>query len=313
MRLFRLTVVFAVVFAVLGGFAQAKGKKKPGNIGNGFEPVPKRALVELKAAVGKPIETGFVFINGKYLEPPYKVERYGTAIRINGQQVTGQVVPWDEFVKTQAGAKVEKTVEGGDDAEEEEEEEPVVEEEEEEEEELLDEDEDWDDDIDDLFDEVPVAKKTQASEKKTGGRTTLATSKKAKPKRRVEVVKVTLDGAFTPNDASKALLEKVNKERTDIDLLLRGGGYVCFGRGYVRVSGDARPAGEILAKLPGIQKANTDYAKFVTDIRAQGLSYLTEPVIKDLFKNRLDHVRLTARARAEKEAREWEKITGSRN
>ena len=76
--------------------------------GAAFATVPKQALVELKATVGKPFSAGLVFVNGKFLDPPYKVERYGTALRINGIQVTNEIIPWTEFLKTQAGARVEK-------------------------------------------------------------------------------------------------------------------------------------------------------------------------------------------------------------
>lgn len=299
-------VALVALLAASLAYGQTATKKSGKDARNGFESVPKRALVELKAAVGKPIDTGLVFVNGKYMPPPYKVERYGTAIRINGMQVSNQVVPWDEFVKTQSGVKIEKTVEGGEDEDEEEEEE--IEEEEEEEEESVDDDDDFDDDIDDLFDDVPAAKKNSGPAK--GGKSTLATSKKAKVRKPVEVITVTLDGEFKPNEKSNGLLAKINKERTDIDMLLRGGGYVCFGRSYRRVSGDSRPAGEILAKLPGIMKANSDYAKFAAAMRENSLSYLTGPVIEDLFKNRVDYLQLAKRARDEKETKEWEKMAG---
>ena len=62
-------------------------------------PKPSAAAVQaLKVTVGKPFSAGYVFIDGKYLPPPYKVERYGTVIRINGCQVTREIVPWNEFV-----------------------------------------------------------------------------------------------------------------------------------------------------------------------------------------------------------------------
>ena len=34
---------------------------------------------------GTPINSGFVFIDGKYIEPPYEVKRKGLAIYINGR------------------------------------------------------------------------------------------------------------------------------------------------------------------------------------------------------------------------------------
>ena len=302
-----MAIALAALLAASAYGQGAAAKKKAKDARNGFESVPKRALVELKASVGKPIDSGLVFVNGKYMPPPYKVERYGTAIRINGMQVSNQIVPWDEFVKTQSGAKIEKTVEGGEDEEYEEEEE-IAEEEEEEEEPADDDLDDFDDDIDDLFDDVPAAKKNAAPAR--GGKSTLGTARKAKVRKPVEVVTVTLDGEFKPNGKSNGLLAKIDKERTAIDMLLRGGGYVCFGRGYQRVCGDSRPAGDILAKLPGIQKANNEYAGFAAAMRENALSYLTEPVIKDLFKNRVDYVQLAKRARDEKEAKEWEKMAG---
>lgn len=40
---------------------------------------------------GKRIQTGFVFVNGKYIKAPYKVKRKGFAIYINGLQVTKEL------------------------------------------------------------------------------------------------------------------------------------------------------------------------------------------------------------------------------
>jgi len=69
-----------------------------------FEKVPDAARTALKGARGKPVRKGFVFVNGHYLPPPYVVARYGTAIFVNNVQVTGQIVPWQTFLSTQAGS-----------------------------------------------------------------------------------------------------------------------------------------------------------------------------------------------------------------
>ena len=66
-----------------------------------FEKVPDAARAALKGARGKPVRKGFVFVNGRYLPPPYTVARYGTAIFINDVQVTDQVVPWKTFLSPQ--------------------------------------------------------------------------------------------------------------------------------------------------------------------------------------------------------------------
>ena len=69
--------------------------------------VPTAALKALKSSKNKKaIRTGMVFMDGKFIPAPYTVERYGTALRINGVQVTGPMIAWDEFLKTQEGAKV---------------------------------------------------------------------------------------------------------------------------------------------------------------------------------------------------------------
>lgn len=86
-RRFVLSALFAVMASVTA-FA-------------GFAPVPKEAVKAFKVAKGKPCKTGWVFVNGKYVEPPYVVERYGTAIRINGIQVTDPLVSWEKLVMTQ--------------------------------------------------------------------------------------------------------------------------------------------------------------------------------------------------------------------
>ena len=102
MKMVKMVKCISIVIAfALPLFAQANSK-------SAFATVPKQALVELRATVGKPFSSGLVFVNGKFLDPPYKIERYGTAIRINGVQVTNEIIPWTEFLKTQAGARIEK-------------------------------------------------------------------------------------------------------------------------------------------------------------------------------------------------------------
>lgn len=68
-----------------------------------FEKVPDPAMAALKGTRGKPFTAGIVFSNGAYVKPPYRVIRYGTAIYVNDQQVTGQIVPWKAFLATQDG------------------------------------------------------------------------------------------------------------------------------------------------------------------------------------------------------------------
>ncbi len=68
-----------------------------------FEKVPEAAMTALKGVRGKNVSTGYVFANGHYLKPPYKVARYGTAVFVNDTQVTDQIVSWKSFLATQDG------------------------------------------------------------------------------------------------------------------------------------------------------------------------------------------------------------------
>lgn len=68
-----------------------------------FEKVPDQALELLKGARSKSVSSGFLFVNGHYVKPSYRVSRMGTAIFVNDVQITGQVVPWASFLATQDG------------------------------------------------------------------------------------------------------------------------------------------------------------------------------------------------------------------
>ncbi|MBR1587358.1 MAG: hypothetical protein IJ658_03435, partial [Kiritimatiellae bacterium] len=68
-----------------------------------FEKVPDAANAALKGSRGKPVRKGMVFVNGRYMPPPYVVARYGTAIFVNNVQATDQIVSWKMFLATQPG------------------------------------------------------------------------------------------------------------------------------------------------------------------------------------------------------------------
>ena len=65
--------------------------------------IPKASVKALGRTKGGSFSSGVVFVEGKYIEPPYVVERWGNGIRINSTPVTGQIVIWNEFLKTQKG------------------------------------------------------------------------------------------------------------------------------------------------------------------------------------------------------------------
>ena len=273
----RMVLLAAALAACAAGAAEVR---------RSFEAVPKQALVELKATVGRPFSSGLVFLDGKFIPPPYKVERYGTAIRINGQQVTGQIIPWDDFLKTQAGVRVERVETPASETP------AVVEEAAPAETSYSD---DLSDDFDDLFDDNPKPKKKTSRP---------AARKPAAPP--PPAAKVIFDGEFKPNTKSKAMVAKLNKIRTDLEVFLRKGGACFFGTRYSTVTADRAPADMFLEAIPRVMKDSTTFEVFSSAARSRGISYLSEPVLRDLFRNRLDYIKLQERAKAVKDERKWE-------
>ena len=281
----------AAVVALAVSAAEAAEAKRS------FGAVPKQALVELKATVGKPFSSGLVFIDGKFIPPPYKVERFGTAFRINGQQVTRQVIPWDEFLKTQPGVRIEQVeIAPSAPAESAAPETAAAEAAE-----PADDDSDISDDFDDLFDDNPKPKKKKAPAR--------AAAKKPAPRPSAPTVatKVVFDGTFRPNTKTKSMVDRLNKIRTDMEVMLRKGGTCFFGTRYSTVTADRAPTDMFLSAVPQAMRENSSYEDFASAVRAKGIVFLPESVLRDLFRNRLDYVKLQERARAVKEERAWEK------
>ncbi len=277
----------------------ASAKKAPA-FKSSFESPSAQVVKSLKATRGKPFTAGYVFVDGKYLLPPYTVERYGNVLRINGTQVTGPIVPWEEFVKTQEGVQVSKS-ESAPEAE------PEAEPEEEEEEEEDSEDDfdfDFGDDssLDDLFADEPSEpkKKDKAKPKKKA---------KPKPKKPKVTVTYTFEGEFKPNEKTKALVKKINDARTEMDKKLRNGGYMCFGAEYgAPVTGDASIAKRVITKLPAILKSSSSPEALSANLRQAGISFFPEALIYDLYRYRIDHIYLSNRLRIEKEEAQWNSL-----
>ncbi len=257
-----------------------------------FSKPPSAAVKALKATRGKEFQSGWVFVDGKYIPPPYKVERFGTVIRINGTQVTGEIVPWTEFIKTQEGVEVTRNESAPA-------EEPVEdifdEEEEEEEEDIFADEEDEESTLDDLFDDEPAEKKSAPAKKAKKKR-------KPRPKKPTVTVSYNFEGEFKPNEKTKALVKKINDERTKIDMKLRSGGYILCGSRYGRtIFGEPAAAKRLLAKLPDIMKDNSNAEAFRSAMFAAGFNYLSPTIISDLHRNRFSYPQIQQRLKAEDE------------
>ena len=253
-----------------------------------FQPIPKESAKALKVTKGRPFSAGAVFINGKYIEPPYVVERWGTGIRINKEPVTGQVIDWSEFLKTQEGVKVEKKTETAPPAPVVQQATPVV--------------EDVDSSsLDDLFDDDPKPVKRKSGSPVRSP----AVTRPSVPRTTVSYV---LDGEFKANDASKVLVGRINETRTEIDRILRTGGFICFGDAYSRVSGDKRALLSMLEALPELQQRSASVDAFRSGVRSAGLVYLNEVLCEDLFRNRIDYRKLKERRERIKSDQKWSQI-----
>lgn len=248
-----------------------------------FQPVPDASVKSLKITRGKSFSKGLVFVNGKVLLPPYVVERRGTGIRINEQAVTGEVVAWDDFLKTQPNVKAEKK-----DVEvvtsklvvvrPEEPEEPAESEEEV--------------DLDDLFDDEADAGDGEGEKKDEEPEKPQSSVVRQEVRSTKTIVSYSIDGDFVPNDASKALLARVNAKRTEIDKNLRMGGFVFFGNHYDPFVGNERMLQDMVKVLPDLMKTAANEKDFVAKAQATGLSYLGGRILRDLYRNRVDYPKL---------------------
>ena len=254
-----------------------------------FSEIPRESAKALGVTKGRKFSEGLVFVNGKFIPPPYRVERWGTGIRINKVPVTGQVIDWAEFLKTQPGVKsvpsapaapasaspVPAPVSAA----------PAA-------------DDYSDASLDDLFDDTPPPPKPKAVASKPA---VAAPKPEAKPA-------PVLEGPFVKNDAVKALIRQVNAARLEIDRTLRSGGFICFGDNYARIVGDSRAAAKLLEALPEAQMKAETVESFRAAVRAAKLVYLHELVCDELFRNRIDYRRLMEhRQKLQKDA-EWRRM-----
>jgi len=289
--------VAAVAFAAAASAApapagKAADQKKFPEI---FQKPPAEAVKALNRTVGGRFSSGYVFIGGRYMKPPYRVERSGNVLKINGVQITGEIVPWSDFAKTQRGAKAVQTEAAAPEPPPPPNPEPDFD---------LDyssydyTEDDVEASLDDLFDDAPSPKKKNPAKKRAA----------AKPKPPAPAVTYVFDGEFATNETSNAYKESINAERTRIDKLLRSGGFICTGPNYQMVSGDAGAAKHLMEKLPDIMKRNPTREAFGKAIVSAGFKFIPPKLIDDLFRNRADYTLLIQRQKDAEEAKLWSKM-----
>ena len=307
---FPLAILLLLVFTALVSVAAPRGGAKQ----TPFRRQPSIAAKSLKVTATQPFTAGFVFVNGKYIPPPYKVERYGTVIRVNGVQVTDPIVPWDEFLRTQNLREVQ--VEPKSEAEVEESK-PEAETEESKSEVEVEEsksevEEEGDvaniDDIDDLFESSTAPAVARAVQTHVESK---PAAKAPAPHPKSLAATMEIDGEFVLNDKARALLARINSVRKEIDAQLRKGGYYCFMNDAPWLTGDQTHARRLIEKLPDVMKNCSEENEFLQGAREAGLTYLPTRVLKDFSRNRIDYPLLMERRKAWKEGDQWKKALNS--
>ena len=258
----------------------------------GFEKVPNDALKALQMARGKPFTAGAVFVNGKYIPPPYVVSRYGTAIMINGCQVTGQIVPWYKFTgvrpapaapkprpaarpasRPAASAPAEDSLDDlfGDEPSAPAPEPPAAK--------APEKANEYKEakSIDDLFaDDDEDAPPQPAAAKPAAGKPAAPAAEAAAPQKK-----------FVHTARTRQLLETIDKERTTIDRNLRSNCFYFFSPRYSTVRGNLLILGSMAEKLPDAMRDSTSADDLYARLRRSGLGFVSAEVCTDLYANRL--------------------------
>ena len=239
--------------------------------------VSEEAVAALGVTTGTPQMNGFVFVDGKYLPPPYTVTRRGNGIFINRIQVV-QPVPW---VGAAAADAPKKALDEDGDFE-------VVEEEEEGEaaeaeaagqEELLF--GDADDGakggahaIDALFDDVAAPKK-KAPERKA-----------APPQPTAEVMS---------KQQVQELKGKLDALRKSYEVALGRGEVYFFAQQHSRVNGTYGSAKTLFGVLPAALRAAQSPQDLMARLQQGGVYFLDAQTCADLYKNRTSFMQLDER------------------
>ncbi|MBO7166866.1 MAG: hypothetical protein J6V88_05000 [Kiritimatiellae bacterium] len=242
-----------------------------------FEQTPAAAVVNLKiTSPKKPVRSGYVFVNGEYIQPPYRVVRYGTVIKINGKQVTGQVVPWKRFTNSAAAPSstssaprrtesVKKTTKSA-----------VTE----------------ISALDALFDDAPAVSISAPSSSNEPEETSSSTSSASEDSNE--------EGEFVKDARTKALLLRINNYRNTIHRHLMDGGVYFFGVEYSQIYIPGNIAPGMLDVMVKAIKDSPDADSLHQLLRAKGYPFICKELCSDLLSNAVDTTKITERRRKDR-------------
>lgn len=239
--------------------------------------VSAEAVEVLGSTMGVPQTGGFVFIDGKYVAPPYTVTRRGNGIFINRIQVV-QPVPW---VAAATADDPKKALDEDGDFEVVEADEADAKEEEEEKEA-----EPNDDDllfggtakkevhaIDALFDDTP--------------------KKKAPERKAVQPPQPT--GTAMPKQQVDELKTKLDTLRKSYETALGRGDIYFFSDGRSRVNGTYGTAKTLFAVLPAALRSARSPQELLAKLNQGGVYFLDAATCSDLYKHRMSFSQLEDR------------------
>jgi hypothetical protein len=240
--------------------------------------VPPEAIAELGITSGSPQMSGFVFLEGRYLPPPYTVTRKGNALFINRIQFE-QPVPWSRFdAKPAAAAVPKKAVDADGDfqtvaAEKpaqaaqpaEVEKKPAVK------------------SIDDLFgDDGAQAKKVAATATETAAAAPTASTPPAATQTFTEVSPTSVDVTQQKEDLKKNL----DTLRKNYEVALSRGEMFFFGQRYNRVNGNYGTARTLIGVLPSALRYAQSPQDLEQRLQAGGVYFLDIGICTALYWNK---------------------------
>lgn len=239
-----------------------------------LQEVSEAAIEELGTTYGSPQMNGFVFVDGRYLAPPYTVTRRGNGIFINRIQVEQPAV-WPR-----GGGDAPKAVDEDGDFE-------VVEPEPEP---MQAETEKEATSIDDLFadEDEPAAPAPKAVQPRpvAGG----------------------------AEESGAQVAERIDKMRKSYEQALARGEIFFFGQRHQRVNGNYGTARTLMGVLPGALRNAVSAQDLQQRLRAGGVYFVDHAICAELFKNKSSFPLLEDRLRKIKsaEAEEARKKTSTR-
>ena len=236
--------------------------------------LPPQGVVDaLGSWQGKPCRTGFVFINGLYVKPPYTVEYKGNGIYLNGQLIdcplafdsskSGGTAPAQKAVNTSS-----KPSAGGDDFF--------------------------------SFDDASVSQPKTAPSSPSSSESEdaflldedevkSAKATAAAPKPVAESVQLPPADVLVRHRQSMARLAKIYDDR------LQQGCLLMVGRTHTRTTGTYQTGRQLIEALPTAMRASHKGRELLKALQSKGIYFLDEPVCDAIMRNRLSFIAIDQR------------------